>query len=537
MGPLPVDVNASALPVDWPHSGVPVVVGSGLAGLMTALELAPQPCILVTAGDFPGECASSWAQGGLAAAVGPDDDPDLHATDTITAGAGLCEPEVVGRIVHAGPEAVARLVALGARLDRHHDGALRLGLEGAHSRNRIVHAAGDATGAELVRAAVAAVRATPSITVLSRTPARTVVTDPDTGQVRGLVVGDGSAARTLRTKQVVLATGGIGALFAHTTNPRGSWGSGLALGLRAGAVARDLEMVQFHPTALDVGLDPMPLISEAVRGEGAVVVTRDGRPVIENCLAPRDVVARAVWSTLESGEQVYLDATRALGERFAVRFPGISATCRAIGLDPVREPLPIRPAAHYHMGGLVVDIAGRTTVPGLWAVGEVASTGLHGANRLASNSLLEGVVCSRWVAESIRAAIASGDTASVSDPLAGQPTRQAQRLPRVHTSPIAGSDAGTGRLDVRAELSAAAGVVREHATLAKAVERLRPAADRDDAALVALLICWSAMSRSESRGAHTRADHPGRSPRSHTLVTAEDVLSEIDGHRLSERSA
>lgn len=536
MTPLPAQLNASALPVDWTHSGVPVVIGSGLAGLMTALELAPHPCVLVTAGGMPGDCASSWAQGGLAAAVGPDDDSEIHIADTIAAGAGLCEPDVVRRIVQAGPDAVTRLVALGARLDRNQDGTLRLGLEGAHSRNRIVHAAGDATGAELVRAAVAAVRATPSITVLTQTLVRSLVTDPDTGRLCGLVVGDGPDARTLRTDRAVLATGGIGALFAHTTNPRGSWGSGLALGLRAGAVARDLEMVQFHPTALDVGLDPMPLISEAVRGEGAVLVTRSGRPIMEDCLAPRDVVARVVWSTLESGEQVYLDATRAPGRRFAVRFPGITATCRAAGLDPLSEPLPIRPAAHYHMGGLVVDGHGRTTVPGVWAVGEVASTGLHGANRLASNSLLEGVVCSRWVAESVRRTTEPAVPAAATDGGVGVPARAARRFGRVPVPDVAGSDS-VRDLDVRTELSTAAGVIREHATLAKAVDRLRPAADRDDAALVALMICWSAMSRSESRGAHTRADHPARSPRSHTLVTAEDVLSEIDGHRLSERSA
>ncbi|HYO85632.1 MAG TPA: L-aspartate oxidase [Dermatophilaceae bacterium] len=523
--------DTAAIPVDWAHSGLPIVVGSGLAGLMTALDLGPEPCLLVTAGALQGECASSWAQGGLAAGVGEDDDPALHAADTVTAGAGLCDPDVVRRITAAGPAAVAQLRALGAQLDTHPDGRLRLGLEGAHSRNRIVHAAGDRTGAELVQAATAALRASPWVSVLEHTPVRRLLTTPADGRIHGIVIRDGDARRVLRSDRVVLATGGVGTLFSHTTNPSGSRGSGLALGLRAGAQARDLEMVQFHPTALDVGMDPMPLISEAVRGEGAVLVNQDGRPVVDDPLAPRDVVARAVWAALEAGDRVYLDATGALGDRFAARFPGITAACGMTGLNPARQPLPIRPAAHYHMGGLTVDEEGRTSVPGLWAVGEVASTGLHGANRLASNSLLEAVVCAEWVAESVRRRRAQGGDAIRWPGRAGAapPAVATHDLGTAHEAPLEPSR-------LRTVMSDAAGVLRDHAGLTRAVATLRPAAATSDTALVALMICWSALARRESRGAHTRTDHPGELAPRHTLVHIADALADIDQSLPRDRS-
>ncbi len=545
--PDPQPPAATPLP---PHSlsGLPVIVGGGLAGLMTAVELAPTPCVLVTGGVLGDDCASDWAQGGLAAAVGPDDDPQLHAADTIAAGAGLCDPAVVARITAAGPAAVQRLLDLGADLDREPDGTLRLGLEGAHRRRRIVHADGDGSGHELTRTAVAAVRRTPSVTVLERTYAVHLTTGAH-GQITGIVLADGEGLSVLSTDRVVLATGGLGSLFAHTTNPGGSRGSGLALGLRAGAVVRDLELVQFHPTALDVGIDPMPLVSEAVRGEGAHLVTVGGERILDDDLAARDVVSRAVWARLEQGEAVFLDARDSIGPAFPEHFPTVTAGCRDAGIDPVTDLIPVRPAAHYHMGGLLVDEECRTTVPGLWAVGEVSSTGLHGANRLASNSLLEAVVCASWVARSVAAADGHVLGVRADDPLAA-----ASPVPAAQTAGAFGAVASRGphpaELALSPEsppwtpdpqarfiLSQAAGVLREHRSLTRATQLLRDGALDNDARLVSLLLCVAALRRTESRGGHTRTDYPDQYAPAHTLLTLSEALATLDAPTATDRSA
>lgn len=546
-------------------AGRPVIVGGGLAGLMTALELAPTPCVLVTGSSLGADCASDLAQGGLAAAIGPDDDPGLHAADTIAAGAGLCGPAVVERITAAGRDAVATMIGIGAHFDRRADGSLRLGLEGAHGRRRIVHADGDGTGHELTRAAVEAVREMPSITVLEHTYAVRLTTAgsapgaPITGV--WLAQNDDAAEPSLvhlATDRVVLATGGLGSLFGHTTNPRGARGSGIALGLRAGAVVRDLEMVQFHPTALDVGLDPMPLVSEAVRGEGAVLVTRDGVRLLSDPLAARDVVSRAVWGQLQTGVSVCLDARGAIGADFPRLFPTVTAACRAAGIDPVSDLVPIHPAAHYAMGGLLVDDECRTSVPGLWAVGEVSSTGLHGANRLASNSLLEAIVCAGWAAHSVRGARISTNAADAANPWTASfatstpietsapiepsmtsgttprtPSAQGTPLlpdPALRAPGLRAADPPTPAwaADPRARevLTAHAGVLRDRAGLLDAISELSAGAIDNDARLVSLLMCVAALRREESRGGHWRTDHPestsGLEP-THTLVTIADA--------------
>ena len=459
--------------------GCPVVIGGGAAGLLVALCLAPRPVVLLCGGTLGFETASGWAQGGIAAAVGPDDDASLHARDTLNAGAGLCDAAVVRRIIEAGPWAIDFLARLGADFGRHADGALALGLEAAHSRRRIVHAK-DATGAEIMRVLSQAARAAQHITILEHSSATGLAARDN--RICGVHAATPAGALSLGTDCVVMATGGVGGLFAHTTNPLRATGTGLALAARAGADLRDMEFVQFHPTALACGLDPMPLVSEAVRGEGARFTDGAGARFMQGGdLAARDIVARAVAAKYAADEPVFLDA-RAIP---AQTFPGIFSTCRAQGIDPATQPIPVRPAAHYHMGGIAVNADCESSVAGLFACGEAAATGLHGANRLASNSLLEAMVTGRIVARAI-----SGRAVR-----AGNITPEAPRL--LEATPL-----------IRDICSKYMGIYRDAAGLQTAIAQLRPLAARCAPALAALLIAQSALRRRESRGAHTRTDFP-----------------------------
>lgn len=465
--------------------GRPVIIGGGIAGLLIALHLAPEPVVLLTKAPLGTEASSVWAQGGLAAAMGDDDDPAFHLADTLAAGDGLCDSVVAKRILEAAPDAIAGLENFGVRFDRRPQGRWRLGLEAAHSRRRIIHADGDGSGREIMRALVASVRSAPSIEVIEDMEAcRLAVAD---NRVHGVWVRGLGGQVFVASSRVVLASGGLGGLFLESTNPLGNWGQGLALAARAGALLADLEFIQFHPTALDGSGSPMALISEAVRGEGAILVDEAGR----RFLAGIQGVARAVWNHLASGHRVFLDARERLGPAFARHFPTIAAACGKLGIDPGRDLIPIRPAQHYHMGGVAVDGSGRTSVSGLWACGEVASTGLHGANRLASNSLTEAVVCSRWVAEDLAGTLARAIRPAPADDLPS-------------SDPAA----------TRALVSPALGVVRDEQGLTAAVRALLPLAEGEgrasDPAAVGLMIAIAALRRGESRGAHHRADCPHR---------------------------
>ncbi|KAB8122947.1 L-aspartate oxidase [Komagataeibacter medellinensis] len=469
--------------------GQPVIVGAGLAGVMAALSTT-RPCVLACAGTLEAmrspTAASMLAQGGMAAAMGADDTPALHAADTLAAGAGLCDPQVVAAITANGPAAIARLTGLGVAWDRHADGSLQLGLEAAHGRRRIVHAGEDATGATIMRALAARVRRTARITVVEHVCARDLVLRD--GAVAGMVLDVAGQAVTLPTTAVVLATGGVGGLFADTTNPWAATGSGLAMAVRAGAVLGNMEFVQFHPTALSAGQrgQRLCLVSEAVRGEGAVLVDETGARFTEE-LATRDSVSRAVWRHMLAGHRVYLDARASVGADFPCHFPAISALCAAHGIDPVTQPIPVRPAAHYHMGGIMVDRDGQTGVPGLWAVGEVACTGLHGANRLASNSLLEAVVCGTRIGHEL-----DGLTM--------------ERHGTVHESAVQQPDP-LPPLSLRQVMSHHAGVIRTDEGLRAGLRQLAGSL-HTDAGLVCAAIVQAALLRCESRGGHFRSDFP-----------------------------
>jgi L-aspartate oxidase len=502
----------TALPgIDGVARSEVLVVGTGAAGLTAALGCAPRSVTVLTKARLGTGGASPWAQGGIAAAVGKDDAPALHAADTLAAGAGLNDPRVVEILTTEGPERIEALLALGAHFDVDDSGSLALGREAAHSRRRILHAR-DATGAEVVRTLVEAVRRSPRIRVVDEAFAVDLALED--GEVVGLLALDADGLRILHlAPAVVLATGGLGQLFLHTTNPREATGDGLAMAARAGARLVDLELVQFHPTALAVGADPMPLLTEALRGEGAILIDDEGRRFMadehpEGELAPRDVVARAIWRRLTAGRRVFLDAREAVGEELPERFPTVFNLCREHGLDPRTEPIPVAPAAHYHMGGIAVDERGRTSLPGLWACGEVAATGAHGANRLASNSLLEALVFGARVAEDLRARV---------------PVAQVPRAPRL-AGGIGIGIGGPGDAEltsaVRRLMWAKVGVVRDAAGLGFAIDELERLASRHPQAAgearnlldVGRLVAAAALERRESRGGHYRSDYPAADP-------------------------
>ncbi|KAF0228385.1 MAG: L-aspartate [Beijerinckiaceae bacterium] len=386
-----------------------LIIGGGLAGLFTALKLAPIPCTVLTPVPLGQGASSAWAQGGIAAAIGEGDSIESHVADTLAAGAGLCDAAMVRLMASEASDRILDLLEYGVPFDRDLQGKLIQSREAAHSAHRIVRVKGDMAGKAIMEALVAAVRNTPSIRVIEGAEATELLKDGNSRIAGARADVKGRVVRFI-ADHVVLATGGAGQLYAVTTNPKEAWGSGLAMASKVGATLANMEFVQFHPTAIDIGRDPAPLATEALRGEGATLVDRDGRRFMLDLhadaeLAPRDIVARGVFQAIKAGRGAFLDTRASIGKHFSELFPTVYATCKSAGIDPVTDLIPIAPAAHYHMGGIWTDENGRalgvSAPEGLFAVGEVACTGVHGANRLASNSLLEAVVFGARVAAKI----------------------------------------------------------------------------------------------------------------------------------------
>lgn len=488
------------------HDGV-IVVGAGLAGFSAALAAAPAKVLLLTEAPLNRGCSSAWAQGGVAAALSADDGPELHAADTVAAGAGLVAPEVARLLAEEGPAAVRRLAELGAPFDRKAGGGFAQSLEAAHSRARVARVKGDQAGRAIMEAVAVAVRAARHIEV--RTGAKLVgLLQDGSSRIRGVVARIDGRAVEIAARAVILATGGIGGLYAVTTTPAELKGEGLGLAALAGATIADPEFVQFHPTAIDIGRDPAPLATEALRGEGAVLVNANGERFMARYheaaeLAPRDVVARAIHAERMAGRGAFLDAREAVGAHFPDEFPAVFAACIGGGVDPRTDLIPVAPACHYHIGGIATDTDGRTSLPGLYAAGECASTGVHGANRLASNSLLE---------------------AAVFGARAGRAAARTQAAPERPLAVVTGPDLPAEALaSLRRAMSRDAGVVRT----AEGLDRLIAGIDAAQAehgpapALVAArLTAAAALARRESRGGHFRSDYPGAVAAQRTFVTA-----------------
>jgi L-aspartate oxidase len=505
--------TTKALPAAATSGDSVVIVGAGLAGLFTALKLSPHPVVLISPTPLGKGSSSSWAQGGVAAAISEGDTIEAHARDTIRAGAGIVDKGLAHLLAHEAPGRIEDLLRLGVPFDKDIEGKLQLSREAAHSARRIARVKGDLAGKAIMAAVMAAVRKTPSIHIVEGMSVHALAMR-DARHVAGVhmwptgSLGRGDAV-TLPAKAVVLATGGVGQLFEVTTNPTAAHGEGVAMAARAGAVIADPEFVQFHPTALNIGRDPAPLATEALRGEGALLVNGRGErymtAVHEDAeLAPRDVVARATFREVHSGRGAFLDCREAIGNRFAEKFPGLSEICFKADIDPVRELIPIAPAAHYHMGGVLTDANGRTTVDGLWACGEVACTGAHGANRLASNSLLETVVFGARIGQDI-----SG--------LAPHLKAPSQELLPPPENTATGLDKGTIEnisKQLRRSMTHNTGVVRDGNGLRAALGDIAsistselPLAVRNRL-LTARFIAAGALQREESRGSQFRSDYP-----------------------------
>lgn len=496
-------------------AGHVLIVGAGLAGLFLALKLAPRPCVVLSPAPIGQAASSAWAQGGLAAALSPEDSAESHALDTIAAGAGLVDPVIARLIANEGPARVRDLLDIGVPFDKNPDGSLSLSLEAAHTHPRVARVAGDLAGREIMASLIKAARAAPHIKIVEGVAAGSLLQNSD-GRIGGVYAQNGTDVR-FEADETVFATGGSGGLFAVTTNPVEAAGQGLGMAARCGALIGDPEFVQFHPTAIDICKDPAPLATEALRGDGAILVNRDGQPFMGRYhplkdLAPRDIVARAVAIESAGEGGAFLDCTKAIGAHFPEHFPTVFASCMAAHVDPRLALIPVTPAAHYHMGGIVTDMWGKTSLEGLSAIGECASTGVHGANRLASNSLLEAVVFANRVADRLRFAPSSGKAGGSFAPAPSLSPDQRRTL--------------------RNAMSAHAGVVR-HAqglgTLLGILDDIAKPKGASNEIVTARLIATSALARKESRGGHYRSDFPDSiDPPARSFVTVGATKSQVE---------
>ncbi|MBL9095523.1 MAG: L-aspartate oxidase [Alphaproteobacteria bacterium] len=514
------------------NPGGVLIVGAGLAGLFTALKMKG-PVTVLAAASLGSGASSTWAQGGIAAALGPDDAPELHARDTEAAGAGIVDPAIAHLIANEAPARIEDLARLGVPFDRDAKGNFVLGREAAHSRNRIVRVTGDRAGAEIMAALIKAVRAEPRITVLEGLVAFELAIEG--ARVVGVYAhraADRSGPVFIRADATIFALGGVGGLFEVTTNPPQARGQGVGMAARAGAVIADPEFVQFHPTAIALGRDPAPLATEALRGEGSILVNDRGERFMavthaDAELAPRDVVARGIFREIRAGRRVFLDTRQAVGAKFPTAFPTVFETCMSAGIDPRSDLIPVAPAEHYHMGGIATDENARTSLPGLWAIGECASTGAHGANRLASNSLLEAIVFGARAAADV-AHIVGADNAILTLP----------------AHPSAAAPAALALATLRKTMTMNVGLERNHADLTAAlaaiaqIERANAAdVDMRNMTATALLIAGAALARKESRGGHFRSDYPrtDEAQAKRTFTTLGQVRAAMDGLKLPTR--
>lgn len=526
---MPTFSSSDALSPDARQGEAVVIVGAGLAGLFTALKLSPHPVVLISPAPLGTATSSAWAQGGIAAAISEGDTPEAHAEDTIKAGAGLVDGNMARLLAREAASRIEDLLELGVPFDKDIEGKLQLSREAAHGARRIARVKGDLAGKAIMAAVTSAVKTLPNVQILEGMCVHALARKD--GRVAGVhmwrtgAYGAG-ACQTLPAKAVVLASGGVGQLFEVTTNPSASHGEGIALAANAGAVIADPEFVQFHPTALNIGRDPAPLATEALRGEGATLINGKGERYMAGVhedaeLAPRDVVARATYREVQSGREAYIDCSKAIGERFPEAFPGLYEVCTGADIDPVQEPIPIAPAAHYHMGGVLTDANGRTSVDGLWACGEVACNGIHGANRLASNSLLETVVFGARVARDISGLMLTHLGTSL----------DSIKNTDITTEPANRVSVNETLTTLRKAMTANAGVVRDGEDLNQALCMLsdiaseaRPLAVRNWL-LTARFIVAGALQREESRGSHFRTDFPEADAQwaRHTYLTIEDL--------------
>ena len=501
-----------------------VIIGGGLAGLFCALKLAPKAVTVLAAAPIGRGASSAWAQAGIAAAVGAGDTTDKHIADTIIAGDGIVDEAVIGAMAGEAADRIHDLLEYGVPFDRNLEGKLAVSREAAHSESRIVRVKGDMAGRAIMAALVAAVRKTPSIRVLEGYVAEELIVED--GRVSGVVArdkaGSGEELHRITGTHVVMATGGIGHLYEVTTNPTEARGGGIGMAARAGARLADMEFVQFHPTAIHIGKDPAPLATEALRGHGATLVNSAGErfmlPLHPDAeLGPRDVVARGIFAEVKAGRGAFLDCRTAIHD-FEAEFPTVYGYCTAAGINPAKDLIPVIPAAHYFMGGIWTDIVGRSSLPGFWACGECTSTGAHGANRLASNSLLEAVVFAARIAETLKAEM-RGDAPA--DWQAGSVTTDEHMTENDHPNMVA----------LRQTMSAHLGVLRDGEGMREALRTILKLATEshsvrfDNVITTAKLITVCALNRLESRGGHFRTDYPQEMPywKRRTIVTLDQA--------------